>query len=373
MTDYQFDVCLSFAGEDREYVERVASTLRDAGLAVFYDKFEVANLWGKNLVEYFVSVYRDNAQFCVMFVSAQYAAKIWPSHERRSALERALREGSDYLLPVRFDDTEVPGLLRTIGFLDAREYTPQQLAHILIQKLGRESGRPLAPSGEHLGVPPESTHWSDFVLRRATTYLQRAADLAIELSSAVEGAAYVLSIPTPRIVADGMLATFVNSLVRGDDYFGVSDISSTIATREFANAIVSAGARGVRVRYMVCAMRHDDALSEEDVRQAAEALARLLDSSAGAQGVAIRVADLSAAHARFMTPQHIFTHAGDAVRLEPRRPDYGEISYSKLATDAYTSESAESAWSAGKTVAHDTSSSFQSLWALLRQARWRRE
>jgi hypothetical protein len=40
-----FDVALSFAGEDRTYVERVASELQRMGLKVFYDKHEAVTLW----------------------------------------------------------------------------------------------------------------------------------------------------------------------------------------------------------------------------------------------------------------------------------------------------------------------------------------
>ena len=45
----KYDVALSFAGEDRAYVEEVAQTLRTLGVSVFYDKFEEAELWGKDL------------------------------------------------------------------------------------------------------------------------------------------------------------------------------------------------------------------------------------------------------------------------------------------------------------------------------------
>ena len=45
----EYDVSLSFTGEDREYVEQVASGLRHQGVRVFYDRYEEANLWGKDL------------------------------------------------------------------------------------------------------------------------------------------------------------------------------------------------------------------------------------------------------------------------------------------------------------------------------------
>ena len=43
----KYDIALSFAGENRVYVEEVAQALRSAGVSVFYDKFEQAGLWGK--------------------------------------------------------------------------------------------------------------------------------------------------------------------------------------------------------------------------------------------------------------------------------------------------------------------------------------
>ena len=38
----RYDVALSFAGEDREYVDRVAAALVRSGVSVFYDHYEEA-------------------------------------------------------------------------------------------------------------------------------------------------------------------------------------------------------------------------------------------------------------------------------------------------------------------------------------------
>lgn len=73
----KYHVALSFAGEDRKYVEEVANHLQAAGVDVFYDLFEEEDLWGKNLYEHLTSVYRDQAQFTVMFISEFYTKKLW--------------------------------------------------------------------------------------------------------------------------------------------------------------------------------------------------------------------------------------------------------------------------------------------------------
>ena len=45
--EFAYDVGLSFAGEQREYVEDIADALRLRGIRVFLDKYEKAALWGK--------------------------------------------------------------------------------------------------------------------------------------------------------------------------------------------------------------------------------------------------------------------------------------------------------------------------------------
>ena len=136
-----YDVCLSFAGEQRDYVERIASELKNAGLVVFYDQDEdiAAKMWGQDLAEYLDYIYRQGSRFCLMFISADYAEKAWTTHERRSALARVVEEGGDYLLPARFDDTELPGLRPTTGYVDLRQTAPATLVEFVLKKLGQEA------------------------------------------------------------------------------------------------------------------------------------------------------------------------------------------------------------------------------------------
>jgi hypothetical protein len=117
-SEFQFDVALSFAGEDREYVNTIADQLRKHGIKVFYDRYEQATLWGKDLYEHLDHVYQRAARYCVLFASEHYARKVWTNHERKSAQSRALHENEEYILPVRFDDTEIPGLRPTVGYID---------------------------------------------------------------------------------------------------------------------------------------------------------------------------------------------------------------------------------------------------------------
>lgn len=149
----EFDIALSFAGEDREYVERVAEVLKLRGVSVFYDMFEEANLWGKNLYDYLSDIYRNKAFYTIMFVSESYNKKLWTNHERQAMQSRAFQENQEYILPARFDKTEISGLLPTIGYISLNEKSPEELCEVIIKKLvlsGRtipseQIRRPLSP------------------------------------------------------------------------------------------------------------------------------------------------------------------------------------------------------------------------------------
>lgn len=134
--DARYDVALSFAGEERPYVEAVADALRNAGVKVFYDDYEKVTLWGKDLYSHLDYVYRKASRYCVLFVSESYARKVWTNHERQSAQARALEENLEYVLPTRFDATELPGLRPTIGYLDLTAIAAVDLAKMVQEKLG---------------------------------------------------------------------------------------------------------------------------------------------------------------------------------------------------------------------------------------------
>jgi hypothetical protein len=131
----EYDVAVTFAGEDRTYVEVVVARLRDQGVRVFYDVDEQARLWGHNLLEELVDTYRARALRVLMFVSEAYAEKAWPTQERRTALERAMQSGEPYVLPVLLDDTVVPGLPATTAHIDGRKITAVEVADLTIEHL----------------------------------------------------------------------------------------------------------------------------------------------------------------------------------------------------------------------------------------------
>lgn len=133
---YEYDVALSFADEDREYAKEIARRLRAKKLKVFFDEFEEAKLWGKNLYQYLYYIYKECALFCVVFVSSNYIKKAWTRLELKAAQNRAFLENSEYILPLSLEsDIKLPGLPETIGYLSSKTHTTAQIAKIIYQKV----------------------------------------------------------------------------------------------------------------------------------------------------------------------------------------------------------------------------------------------
>lgn len=151
--ELQYDVVVSFAGEDRATAERFASLVKAEGFTVFYDFWEKADLWGRNLYQHLADVYSKKARYCVLFISAAYAKKAWTRHEMQAAQERAFRENEAYILPVRIDDTALPGIGETVAYLDLRRETIEEVAKIAVKKLISTKSRSSIDASERGAAP----------------------------------------------------------------------------------------------------------------------------------------------------------------------------------------------------------------------------
>ncbi|MEP6597504.1 MAG: TIR domain-containing protein [Ginsengibacter sp.] len=78
---------------------------------------------------------RNKCKFCIIFISENYAKKVWTRHELKAAQAKAFTENEEYILPVKFDETELPGINPQIGYLDFKKFTPAQIANLAAEKL----------------------------------------------------------------------------------------------------------------------------------------------------------------------------------------------------------------------------------------------
>ncbi|MCF7755846.1 TIR domain-containing protein [Paenibacillus xylanexedens] len=130
-----YDMVISFAGEDREHAKYFADELTKKHYRIFYDEYSKSDLWGKDLYTHLNDIYTYKGRFCLMLISEQYAKKQWTNHERRAAQARAFRNSSEYILPLKLDDTIIPGVLETTGYIDFRNTTKEEVLELICEKL----------------------------------------------------------------------------------------------------------------------------------------------------------------------------------------------------------------------------------------------
>lgn len=135
---FDYDVALSYAGEDREYAASLANILKSHNVKVFFDLYEKPYLWGKDLYIHLSDLYQNKARYCVIFLSKHYVKKLWSKHGLKAAQVRALNENKEYILPIRLDTSEIPDILSTIAYLNWHEVTPESVAEALLEKLESE-------------------------------------------------------------------------------------------------------------------------------------------------------------------------------------------------------------------------------------------
>jgi hypothetical protein len=157
MSAKRFRVALSFPGEHRPFIERVARALaRQLGKArVFYDHYYEAELARPDLDTYLQRLYHDEAELIVVFLCAEYERKEWRGLEWRAIRDLLKRKQASAIMPMHFDDTHVPGLFSIDGYVNLSNRKPAMIARLILQRLERLDGENRSSITAQLtAVPP---------------------------------------------------------------------------------------------------------------------------------------------------------------------------------------------------------------------------
>ena len=128
---------MSFPGESREYVSKVADELRQRlpKRSLFYDGDFAAQLARPNLDTLLQSVYGRQSDLVVVFLSEDYDRKDWCGLERRSIREIIKRRSDHTVMLMRFDDATVPGVMSLDGYIDLRQHQPTEAAAFILERV----------------------------------------------------------------------------------------------------------------------------------------------------------------------------------------------------------------------------------------------
>src|SRR5262249_20192807 len=86
--DYQWDIALSFAGENRELAEYLDAKLTVLDVPVFYDANFEANYLGKTWSAQFKKIFGEKSRYVVCILDRHHSDKLWRPFEREIFLPR---------------------------------------------------------------------------------------------------------------------------------------------------------------------------------------------------------------------------------------------------------------------------------------------
>ena len=153
-----YDVAVSCAEPQSDYVELVVSAARALELRVFFDKEMTYEWWGKNFLAEGRRVYGRRALHFVPFISAEYLTGPRQRDAFESAMSAAFERGDGYILPVLVGAVSVPAeiLHPHIGYLRAEEHSPATIAAALLAKATAAKAR--AAGARDIGVIVRNAH-----------------------------------------------------------------------------------------------------------------------------------------------------------------------------------------------------------------------
>jgi hypothetical protein len=105
--DREWDVAISFAGENRELAKHIAEKLELLDVRVFFDEFCEANYLGRAWGEKFKSILFEQSDPVACLLHQHHQQKIWPTFERDCFVPRV---SNGEVIPVYLDDTVFPGI-----------------------------------------------------------------------------------------------------------------------------------------------------------------------------------------------------------------------------------------------------------------------
>lgn len=133
--NYEFDVAISFAGENRELARKFSEKLELFDVSVFFDELYESNLLGKALSKQFTRIFNEDSRFVLCFLDANHHDKIWPTFERETFRARLKDEA---IIPVYLDNTRFLGIPEDLyGFDMKSEYTEDDIDNHVIKLVER--------------------------------------------------------------------------------------------------------------------------------------------------------------------------------------------------------------------------------------------
>lgn len=114
---FDYEIGISFAGEQREFAKMLADSFINDDISVFYDEYQ--DLLGRDLELALEEAYSKKSQYVVVVISEEYKKKQWTSFER-AVWDKRMKENC--ILPIFIDDVIIKEVSTSICRIDFRQW-----------------------------------------------------------------------------------------------------------------------------------------------------------------------------------------------------------------------------------------------------------
>lgn len=138
VSTHRFAVALSFAGEFRNYVGRVAAELEPllGSNACFFDENYKSQLARASLDTLLQDIYRNRSELLVVFLCHNYKTKEWCGIEFKAIRDIFLNKKIyERVMFVRMEPCEVEGVFDSDGYIDGQKHSAEELAGFIEERV----------------------------------------------------------------------------------------------------------------------------------------------------------------------------------------------------------------------------------------------
>lgn len=136
MRKYKFDVGISYASEEEEYVSRVIKLLKELyNLEVFYAPEEQRKMLGEDLLVYLNRVYKNECRYVAVFISEHYLIKEYTRQEAAIIKLRQKSENYRFVIPIVFGSARLEWLSKDIDYLSGDKSVESEIAYYINDKI----------------------------------------------------------------------------------------------------------------------------------------------------------------------------------------------------------------------------------------------
>jgi len=137
INDINFKVALSFPGEKRVFVSKVAKYLRKKlnPDELFYDFDYQSQLARPNLDLLLQKLYSEQSDLIVVFLCSEYNQKEWCGLEWRVVKDIIKNKNFEKIMLIRFDNSDIESLFSTDGYIDANNFSEKEISKLILERV----------------------------------------------------------------------------------------------------------------------------------------------------------------------------------------------------------------------------------------------